>query len=116
MAVTVYKTAVGVNPEYIKGHLMLGLLYQQSDELEESARHLETARQLAQKATETTPNVPSLNMLGAVYLALKDYNRAEATFQEALKLAPDNKQAQEYLHQVRQAKKSSSQPSAAGTQ
>ena len=105
-AVTVYKTAVGVNSGYIKGHLMLGLLYQQSAEPKESAHHLEIARQLAEKTIETAPNVPSLNMLGAVYFALKDYNRAEATFQKTLKLAPDNRQAQEYLHQVRQAKKS----------
>ena len=104
-AVTVYKTAVGVDSGYIKGHLMLGLLHQQSNQPKESARYLETARQLAEKATETTPNMPNLNMLGAIYLAMKDYNRAEATFQKALKMAPDNKQAQEYLHQVRQAKK-----------
>lgn len=107
-AVTVYKTAVGVDSGYIKGHLMLGLLHQQSNQPKESARYLETARQLAEKATETTPNVPNLNMLGAIYLAMKDYNRAEATFQKALKMAPDNKQAQEYLHQVRQAKKKAS--------
>ena len=105
-AVTVYKTAVGVNSGYIKGHLMLGLLYQQSDEPKESAHHLEIARQLAEKAIETASNVQSLNMLGAIQLALKDYNRAETTFQKALKLAPDNKQAREYLHQVRQAKES----------
>ena len=105
-AVTVYKTAVGVNSGYTKGHLMLGLLYQQSNQPKESAHHLEIARQLAQKAIETAPNVQNLNMLGAVYLAMKDYNRAEATFQKALKLAPDNKQAREYLQQVRQAKKS----------
>ena len=103
-AVTVYKTAVGVNSGYIKGHLMLSLLYQQSNQPKESASHLETACQLAEKATETTPNVQNLNMLGAIYLAMKDYNRAEATFQQALKAAPDNKQAQEYLYQVRQAK------------
>ena len=107
-AVTVYKTAVGVDSGYIKGHLMLGLLYQHSNQLKESARHLEIARQLAEKATETTPNVQNLNMLGAIYLAMKDYNRAEATFQKALKVAPDNNQAQEYLHQVRQAKKQES--------
>lgn len=107
-AVTVYKTAVGVDSGYTKGHLMLGLLYQQSNQLKESARHLEIARQLAEKATETTPNVQNLNMLGAIYLAMKDYNRAEATFQKALKVAPDNNQAQEYLHQVRQAKKQAS--------
>ena len=104
-AVTVYKTAVNVNSGYIKGHLMLGLLYQKSDAPKESAHHLEIARQLAETAIETSTNVQSLNMLGAVHLALKDYNRAEATFQKVLKLAPDNKQAQEYLHQVRQAKK-----------
>lgn len=104
-AVTVYKTALGVNSEYTKGHLMLGLLYQRSDEPKESEAHLEIARQLAEKAVETVPNVGNLNMLGAIYLAMKDYNRAETTFQEALKLVPDNKQAQEYLQQVRQAKK-----------
>ena len=93
-AVTVYKTAVGVNSGYIKGHLMLGLLYQQSNQPKESAHHLEIARQLAEKATETTPNVPNLNMLGAIYLAMKAYNQAETTFQQALKVAPDNKQAQ----------------------
>ena len=107
-AVTVYKTAVGVDSGYTKGHLMLGLLHQQSNQLKESARHLEIACQLAEKATETTPNVQNLNMLGAIYLAMKDYNRAEATFQKALKLTPDNKQAQEYLHQVREAKKKAS--------
>ena len=108
-AVTVYKTAVGVNSGYTKGHLMLGLLYQQSAESKESAHHLEIARQLAEKAIETTPSVTNLNMLGAIYLALKDYNRAETTFQQALKLAPDNRQAREYLHQVHQAKKSGGQ-------
>ena len=104
-AITVYKTAIGVDSEYIKGHLMLGLLYQEHDQPKESEHHLEIARQLAEKATETIPNVQSFNMLGAIHLAMKDYNRAEATFQKALKLAPDNKQTQEYLHQVRQAKK-----------
>ena len=94
-AVTVYKTAVGVDSGYIKGHLMLGLLYQQHDQPKESTHHLEIARQLAQKATETMPNVQSLNMLGAIHLAMKDYNVAEAIFQKALKLAPDNKQTQE---------------------
>lgn len=107
-AVPVYKTAVGVNSEYIKGHLMLGLLYQRSNEPKASEHHLATARQLAEKAAETTPNVQNLNMLGAIYLAMTDYNRAEATFQQALKVAPDNKQAQEYLHQIRQARKSGS--------
>ncbi len=107
-AVTVYKTAVGVNSGYTKGHLMLGLLYQQSNQPKESAHHLEIARQLAEKATETTSNVQNLNMLGAIYLAMKDYHQAETTFQQALKVAPDNKQAQEYLHQVRQAKESGS--------
>lgn len=107
-AITVYKTAVGVNSGYTKGHLMLGLLYQQSNQPKESAHHLEIAHQLAEKTTEMTPNVQNLNMLGAIYLAMKDYNRAETTFQQALKVAPDNKQAQEYLQQVHQAKESGS--------
>jgi len=107
-AIPVYKTAVGVNSEYTKGHLRLGLLYRQYEQPKESAQHLEIARQLAQKATETMPNVQSFNMLGAIYLAMKDYSRAEATFQKALKLAPNNKQAQEYLQQVRQEKKRAS--------
>ncbi|MDE0555969.1 MAG: tetratricopeptide repeat protein [Candidatus Poribacteria bacterium] len=105
-AITVYKTAIGVNSGYTKGHLMLGLLYQQSNQPKESAHHLEIAQQLAEKATEMTPNVQNLNMLGAIYLAMKDHHQAEAAFQKSLKLAPDNKQAQEYLHQVRQGKKS----------
>ena len=104
-AVTVYKTAIEVDSEYIKGHLMLGLLYRQYEQPEESARHLEIAHQLAEKAIQTMPNADNLNMLGAIYLAVKDYNRAEATFQKALKLAPNNKQVQEHLDQVRQAKK-----------
>lgn len=107
-AITVYETAVGVNSEYTKGHLMLGLLYRESDQPKESEHHLEIARQLAEKATETMPNPGNLNMLGTVYLAMKDYNQAESTFQKTLKLAPDNKQAQEYIQQVRQAIKRTS--------
>ena len=107
-AVSVYKTAIGVDPEYIKGHLMLGVLYRKHDQSKESVQHLETARQLAQKATETRLNVQNLNMLGAIYLAMKDYNQAAVAFQEALKLVPDNKQAQEYLDQVHQAKEGKS--------
>ena len=84
---------------------MLGLLYEQYDQSKESEYHLEIAHQLAQKAAETMPNVKNLNMLGAIYLAMKDYHRAETTFQKALKVAPDNKQVQEYLEQVHQAKK-----------
>ena len=108
-AITVYKTAVSVNSEYTKGHLMLGLLYNvggvsNPDSLSESEHHLEIAHQLAEKAIETMQNADNLNMLGSVYLAMKDYNRAESAFQETLKLAPDNEQAAEYLQQVRQAK------------
>lgn len=107
-AITVYKTAVGVNSEYTKGHLMLGLLYRESDQPKESEHHLEIARQLAEKGVEMMPNVDNLNMLGAVYLAMKNYNQAESAVQKTLKLAPDNKQAQKYLQQVHQATKRAS--------
>ena len=107
-AITVYKTAVDVNSEYTKGHLMLGLLYRESDQPKESEHHLAIACQLAERAVEMMPNASNFNMLGAVYLAVKDYNQAESAFQETLTLAPDNKKAQEYLQQVRQMKQSAS--------
>ena len=74
-AITVYKTAVSVNSEYTKGHLMLGLLYRESDQPKESEHHLEIAHQLAEKAIETMQNADNLNMLGS---SLPRYERLQS--------------------------------------
>jgi len=101
----IYEMAIKVEPEYLKGHLMIGLINLQHGKHEKSAGHLKIARKLALDAVEKTPNADNLYTLASIYYAIEDYVQAEAALQKAAKLAPENKQIQKHLNQVRQLRK-----------
>ncbi len=100
-AISVYETAVGVDTKYIKGHLMLGLLYRQHGQSKKSVAHLEIARKLTQEVVETEPTAENLDALASIYYVMRDYAQAEATLQRAIDLHATNQQILDHFARVR---------------
>ena len=88
-----YSETLRAKPDYLEANRRLGLLYQREGNLPEAERYL---RQQAERAGNTKDLALDL---AAVYSGLKDNDRAEECFRQAMELAPEDPNAPEQFGQ-----------------
>lgn len=97
-AITLFRRAVSINPDYPPPHLFLGRLYFLMQRYNDAVNELDAFRQKSKLAGEMDAQsksgyIANLHYAGDIYFTLRQYGKAKEAIDEALRLDPSNQMA-----------------------